>query len=161
MERRAPWFRLVALVLAVAGLLALAAPTPAPAMDPQLIMALASAAGAIALIAGFLIVANMREKQRGASLEGIYACSDQEAAGPMGCGGPAPAGFGVAATFAAASEASLALPERPAASTGAVGGAGLPCPAGQPAGPMGCGVPEPVYSGAAATPTLSPLPQGQ
>lgn len=89
MERHAPWFQVLAVVLLVVGLVTLAAPAPAQAMDPQLILALASAAGAIALIVGYLIVANGREKQRAASLEGIYACSGSEANGPMGCGGPA------------------------------------------------------------------------
>ncbi|MGH7350488.1 MAG: hypothetical protein ACREI6_10740, partial [Candidatus Rokuibacteriota bacterium] len=88
MERRPPWFQLVAVVLVIVGLMTLAAPAPAQAMDPQLMLALASAAGAIALIVGYLIVANAREKQRAASLEGIYTCSDREASGPMGCGGP-------------------------------------------------------------------------
>src|SRR5262249_43684805 len=73
MERHAPWFQLVAVVLVVVGLVTLAAPAPANAMDPQLILALASAAGAVALVVGYLIVANNRESKRAASLEGVYA----------------------------------------------------------------------------------------
>ena len=84
MERHTPWFQLVAVVLVLVGLLTLAAPAPAQAMDPQLILAMASAAGAIALLVGYLIVANGRDRQRAASLEGIYTCGDKEAAGPMG-----------------------------------------------------------------------------
>jgi hypothetical protein len=85
MERHTAWCQLVAVVLVAVGLVTLAAPAPAQAMDPQLIMALASTAGAIALVIGYLIVANGREKQRAASLEGIYACSDRIRS--MGCGG--------------------------------------------------------------------------
>src|SRR5260370_32480564 len=82
MERHTPWFQIVAIVLVVIGLIALAAPEPAHAMDPQLILALASAAGAIALIVGYLIVANGREKNKAASLDGVYACRCREASGP-------------------------------------------------------------------------------
>ena len=89
MERHTPRFQLVAIVLVVVGLVTLAAPEPAHAMDPQLILAMASAAGAIALIVGYLIVANGREKNKAASLEGVYACREREASGPMGCGGNA------------------------------------------------------------------------
>lgn len=88
MERQASWFPLVAIVLIVVGLVTLATPPPAQAMDPQLALALASAAGAIALIVGYLIVANSREKERSAAMEGIYTCGDSEASGPMGCSGP-------------------------------------------------------------------------
>ena len=88
MERRASWFPLVAVVLIVVGLVTLAAPPPAHAFDPQLALALASAAGAIALITGYLIVSNSREKQRAASFDGLYTCRDADSAGPMGCAGP-------------------------------------------------------------------------
>jgi len=88
MERHASWFPLVATLLIVVGVLTLAAPPPAHAMDPQLALALASAAGAIALVVGYLLVANGREKERSAALEGIYTCGTQEDSGPMGCGGP-------------------------------------------------------------------------
>ena len=88
MERHASWFPLVAILLVVVGLVTLAAPPPAHAFDPQLALALASAAGAIALITGYLIVSNSREKQRAASFDGIYTCRQPESAGPMGCGGP-------------------------------------------------------------------------
>src|SRR3977135_3196941 len=71
MERHTPWFQLVAVVLVAVGLVTLAAPEPAHAMDPQLILAMASAAGAIALIVGYLIVANGREKNKAASLQGV------------------------------------------------------------------------------------------
>ena len=106
MKRHTPWIQLVAVVLVLVGLVTLAAPAPAEAMDPQLMLALASAAGAIALIVGYLIVANGREKQRGASLEGIYACGDQEASGPMGCGGL----MGLEPVYSSASSAPAALP---------------------------------------------------
>ena len=155
----------MAAVLVVVGLFMLAAPAPAHAMDPQLMMAMASAAGAIALIVGYLIVANGRERQRAASLEGIYTCGDREASGPMGCAGPrsgqpAPAAF-----------ASAAAPESPMAteSGGAPRATALAamesCPSGQASGPMGCGGPMssgPVYSAAAPT-TSATLPsvQGQ
>src|SRR6202040_3458584 len=92
MERHTPWFQLVAIVLVVIGLVTLAAPEPAHAMDPQLILAMAAAAGAIALIVGYLIVSNGREKQKAASLEGVYTCGEREASGPMGCGGKASPG---------------------------------------------------------------------
>jgi len=159
MERHTAWCQLVAVVLVVVGLVTLAAPAPAQAMDPQLIMALASTAGAIALVIGYLIVANGREKQRAASLEGIYACSDQEAAGPMGCGGPASAAPGSVSVFAAAPESPMAADRRSALRTDAPGAPAQACPAGQAAGPMGCGAPEPVY--AAAAPAAVPPVQGQ
>jgi hypothetical protein len=161
MERHTPWFQVVAVVLVVVGLLTLAAPTPAQAMDPQLMMAMASAAGAIALLVGYLIVANSREKQRAASLEGIYTCSEREASGPMGCGGPgsgkpAPAAYAPSAAPESpmASEAGTsaaytpsAAPESPMASeegaaTRPTAIAGLDsCPYGRASGPMGCDAP--------------------
>ena len=164
MERHTPWFQLVAVVLVMVGLLTLAAPAPAHAMDPQLMLALASAAGAIALIVGYLIVANGREKQRAASLEGIYTCGDHEASGPMGCGTPG-SGKTAPAAFSA-----VAAPESPMATDGRVASrpgahAALEsCPSGQASGPMGCGGPmgaEPVSSGASASPVLSSAVQGQ
>ncbi|HEU4439408.1 MAG TPA: hypothetical protein VFT36_09155 [Methylomirabilota bacterium] len=88
MERRSSWLPVVAIVLVVVGLVTLAAPPPAHAFDPQLALALASAAGAIALITGYLIVSNSREKERAASFDGIYTCRDVESSGPMGCAGP-------------------------------------------------------------------------
>lgn len=88
MEPHASWFPLVAILLVVVGLVTLAAPPPAHAFDPQLALALASAAGAIALITGYLIVSNSREKQRAASFDGIYTCRQPESSGPMGCAGP-------------------------------------------------------------------------
>ncbi|HSE05182.1 MAG TPA: hypothetical protein VLK35_13600 [Methylomirabilota bacterium] len=153
MERHARWFQLVAAVLVVVGLLTLAAPAPAQAMDPQLILALASTAGAIALIVGYLIVANGREKERAASLEGIYRCSDQEAAGPMGCGGPVSAGFGPASVIAAATESPMGgMGPRTDGPTGPADA----CPADQAAGPMGCGAAGSGYPTAAPT-AVSPL----
>ncbi len=165
MERHTPWFQLVAVVLVLVGLMTLAAPPPAHAMDPQLILAMASAAGAIALIVGYLIVANSRDRQRAASLEGIYTCADQEAAGPMGCAGPgsgksAPAAYAAAAapeSPMATAESAVAAP-RPT-SLAAVEG----CAAGQASGPMGCGgpmSPEPAYP-SAASPPAAPSVQGQ
>jgi len=153
MERRAPWFQLVAVVLMVVGLLTLAAPAPVQAMDPQLILALASAAGAIALIAGYLIVANGREKQRAASLEGIYACGDQEASGPMGCGGPVSAASAVP-VVAPAPEGPMAAAGPLAPRAHAFARVTDGCPAGQVAGPMGCtgATGEPVHAAPAPAP---------
>jgi hypothetical protein len=159
MERHASWFQVVAVVLLAVGLVTLAAPAPAEAMDPQLILALASAAGAIALIVGYLIVANAREKQRGASLEGIYACGDQEASGPMGCGGPVSAGSASAAVMAAAPDSPMAADGRIAPRAAESSALAQSCPAGQAASPMGCGAPQPVYS--ASAPAAVPTIQGQ
>ena len=165
MERHTPWFQLVAVVLVVVGLLTLAAPAPAHAMDPQLMLALASAAGAIALIVGYLIVANGREKQRAASLEGIYTCGDREASGPMGCVGPgsdksSPAA--VATTAAPESPMAIEAGNAPRSTSLAALGS---CPSGQASGPMGCGGPmgvEPVFSSTAAGPAARPVAiQGQ
>jgi hypothetical protein len=138
MERRAAWFQLVAVVLVVVGMITLAAPAPAHAMDPQLILAMAAAAGAIALIVGYLIVANGREKQKAASLEGVYACGEREASGPMGCAGkasPDPAEIAAASPspmtadprFTARADALLAIAQAQG------------CAGGQAGGPMGCG----------------------
>jgi hypothetical protein len=161
MERHAPWFPLVATVLVVVGLVTLAAPPPAHAFDPQLALALASAAGAIALIVGYLIVSNGREKQRAASLEGVYTCAETEAAGPMGCGGPAkPAPVAVAT----APESPMAPDSAAAARAEAASSLAHACPGAQPAGPMGCGGPmgaEPVYSASSAPPAPAPAVQGQ
>jgi hypothetical protein len=157
MKRHTPWIQLVAVVLVLVGLITLAAPAPAQAMDPQLMLALASAAGAIALIVGYLIVANGREKQRGASLEGIYACGDQEASGPMGCGTPV-----------AARSARAIGPENPMAADSRIAPrtdlAALTqaCPSGQASGPMGCGGLESVYSSTSSAPAALPSAvQGQ
>jgi hypothetical protein len=154
MERRAPWFPLVAVVLVIVGLVTLAAPPPAQAMDPQLMLALASAAGAIALVVGYLIVANARDKQRAASLEGIYTCGDQEAAGPMGCGTPGPA---------RSAPAVGAAPESPMAAEGGndpradnLAALMQGCPAGQTPGPMGCGGPMGHESGHSSASSTSP-----
>lgn len=164
MKRHTPWFQLVAVVLVLVGLVTLAAPAPAQAMDPQLMLAMASAAGAIALIVGYLIVANGRDKQRGASLEGIYACGDQEASGPMGCGAPGPARSAPAA-LAAAPEGPMAADGRIASRTDALAGLAPACPAGQASGPMGCGGPmglEPVHASASSAPAALPSAvQGQ
>jgi hypothetical protein len=164
MERHAPWFQLIAVVLLVVGLVTLAAPVPAQAMDPQLILALASAAGAIALIVGYLIVANGREKQRAASLEGIYACSGAEANGPMGCGGPAGA---EPVAVAAAPESPMATDGRVVPGTDSLQSLAHACPGGQSPGPMGCGGPmssEPVHSASAprvSEPSSTAAVQGQ
>lgn len=88
MERHASWVPMVAVMLIVVGLVTLAAPAPARAFDPQLALALASAAGAITMITVYLIVSNSREKDRAASMNGIYTCREPESSGPMGCGGP-------------------------------------------------------------------------
>ena len=164
MKRRAPWFPLVAVVLVVVGLVTLAAPAPAHAMDPQLILAMASAAGAIALIVGYLIVANGREKQRAASLEGIYACAEAESTGPMGCGGGPSTPMPVA--VAAAPESPMTAEGRGATRADSYQSLASACPGVQSAGPMGCGGPmglEPVYA-ASASPSPAPSPaavQGQ
>ena len=123
MERRAAWFPLVAVVLIVVGLVTLAAPPPAHAFDPQLALALASAAGAIALITGYLIVSNSRDKQRAASFDGIHTCRDADSSGPMGCTGPSRP---VAAPPAAAAEGPMGGDDRIVARTVPV-----------PDGPMG------------------------
>ena len=165
MKRHAPGFQLVAVILVVVGLLTLAAPAPAQAMDPQLMLAMASAAGAIALIVGYLIVANGREKQRAASLEGIYTCAEHEASGPMGCGTP---GSGKSASVAvatgAAPESPMTIEGRDAARPTAVA-ALESCPFGQAPGPMGCGGPlsaGPGYASAASAPAApAPAVQGQ
>ncbi len=165
MQRHATWFQLVAVVLVVVGMATLAAPAPAHAMDPQLILAMASAAGAIALIVGYLIVSNGREKQKAASLEGVYTCGEREASGPMGCGGKAsPGTVEVAAApegpqtpmtadprFVARADALLAIAQAQA------------CAGGQAAGPMGCGgSPERETVSPASAPALSaPAVQGQ
>lgn len=88
MERHASWFSVVAILLVVVGVVTLAAPPPAHAFDPQLALALASAAGAITMITVYLIVSNSREKDRAASFNGIYNCREPESSGPMGCAGP-------------------------------------------------------------------------
>ena len=161
MKRHTPWIQLVAVVLMVVGLVTLAAPAPAHAMDPQLMLALASAAGAIALIVGYLIVANGRERQRGATLEGIYACGDQEASGPMGCGTPAAS---APMAVAAAPESPMAVDARSALRTDSLSVLAQVCPGRQVAGPMGCGGPmgaEYVSSGAASVSAVPSAVQGQ
>lgn len=161
MERHASWFHLIAVVLVVVGLVSLAVPEPAHAMDPQLILALASAAGAIALIVGYLIVSNGREKQRSASMEGVYTCAEHEANGPMGCGrGPSPDGAG-STLVAESPQAPMAADPRFTARADALLtiAQAQACPGGQAAGPMGCGAAQPSYS---AAPALSaPAVQGQ
>ena len=167
MERHTPWFQLVAIVLMVIGLVTLAAPEPAHAMDPQLILAMASAAGAIALIVGYLIVANGREKNKAASLEGVYACREREASGPMGCGGNAsPDSIAVAAAPESAPQSPMAADPRFTARADALIAIAQSCAGGQASGPMGCGGPmgtEPRYSSSSSSaPAFSaPAVQGQ
>ena len=169
MERHTPWFQLVAIVLAVIGLITLAVPEPAHAMDPQLILAMASAAGAIALIVGYLIVANGREKNKAASLEGVYACREREASGPMGCGGNAsPDAIAVAAVPEGASQAPMTADPRFTARADALFAIAQSqgCAGGQPSGPMGCGGtmgPDARYSGSSPSAPAVPAPsiQGQ
>jgi len=163
MERHTPWVQLVAVVLILVGLVTLAAPAPAHAMDPQLMLAMASAAGAIALIVGYLIVANGREKQRGASLEGIYACRDQEASGPMGCGAPASAASSFVAVGAPA-ESPMAADGRTSPRTETFAAMAQACPSGQVSGPMGCdgAMGREAVSASSSTPaSLSSAVQGQ
>jgi hypothetical protein len=167
MERRTPWFQVMAVVLVVVGLLTLAAPAPVHAMDPQLMMAMASAAGAIALIVGYLIVANGHEKNKAASLEGVYACREREASGPMGCGGNAsPDSIAVAAAPEGAPQSPMAADPRFTARADALMAIAQSCAGGQASGPMGCGGPmgtEPRYSSSTSSaPALSaPAVQGQ
>jgi len=164
MERHTPWFQLVAVVLVLVGLLTLAAPAPAHAMDPQLMLAMASAAGAIALIVGYLIVANGREKQRAASLEGIYTCGDREASGPMGCGGPSSGKSAPAAFVTAAVPESPMVTEAGNAPRSTALAAMESCPSGQVSGPMGCSGSMgsgPVFSSAAPASAVLPSVQGQ
>jgi hypothetical protein len=164
MDRHTPWLQVVAVILVVVGLVTLAAPAPAHAMDPQLMLAMASAAGAIALIVGYLIVANYREKQRGASLEGIYACRDQESSGPMGCGAPASAA-GSFVAVGAAPESPMAADGRTSPRTETFAAMAQACPSGQVSGPMGCDGAvgrEAVSSSASSAPaSLSSAVQGQ
>jgi hypothetical protein len=167
MERHTPWFQIVAIVLVVIGLITLAAPEPAHAMDPQLILALASAAGAIALIVGYLIVANGREKNKAASLEGVYACREREASGPMGCGGNAsPDSIAVAAAPEGAPQTPMAADPRFTARVDTLLAIAHSCGGGQASGPMGCGGPmgtESRYSSSSpSAPAFSaPAVQGQ
>lgn len=167
MDRHTPWFQLVALALVVIGLVGLALPEPAHAMDPQLILAMAAAAGAIALIVGYLVVSNAREKQKAASLEGIYTCGEREANGPMGCGGKA-SGSSEPVAVAAAPQSPMTADPRFTARADALLAItqSRTCAGGQLAGPMGCGGPmgaEPyAASSASAAPAVSaPAVQGQ
>jgi len=176
MERRSFPFQLVAVMLIVVGLVTLAAPAPAHAMDPQLILALASAAGAVALIVGYLIVSNSREKQKTASLEGIYACSAVEESGPMGCGSPlGRLPVSVAVPSSDRTPESPMVADGRGSSSGAVSPADGPmvgdgrgvsrvaadqsylpsCPGGRPAGPMGCDGPAAAPSRAFASDSTS------
>jgi hypothetical protein len=168
MDRHTSWFQLVALALVVIGLVGLALPEPAHAMDPQLILAMAAAAGAIALIVGYLVVSNAREKQKAASLEGIYTCGEREANGPMGCGGKASGSSEPVAVAAAPQSPMTADPRFTARADALLAIAqSRTCAGGQLAGPMGCGGPmgaEPGYaaSSASAAPAVSaPAVQGQ
>jgi hypothetical protein len=166
MERHTPWFQLVAIVLVVVGLVSLAAPEPALAMDPQLILAMAAAAGAIALIVGYLVVANGREKQKAASLEGVYACGERESGGPMGCDGKAdPHPVEVAAAPRSSESPMLADPRFTARADALLAIAqAQACAGGQAAGPMGCGdgpVDREVVSSASVPGRPEPAVQGQ
>jgi hypothetical protein len=164
MERHARWFPLVAVALIVVGLVTLASPPPAQAFDPQLALALASTAGAIALVVGYLIVANGRENKRAASLEGIYACTNREADGPMGCGGP---GSPAPSAVAAAPESPMVSDGRVGSRTDTAAAVTQACPGGRAAGPMGCDGPmgaEPAYAEPApsvASSSLAIVVQGQ
>jgi hypothetical protein len=160
MARHASWFQLIALVLVVIGLVTLATPAPARAMDPRLILAIASAAGALALIGGYLIVASGREKQRAASLEEAYACGEREASGPMGCGGPV--GLEPVAVPSAVGGPMVAE-GRGAQPAGPIQSGAQACPGFRSAGPMGCDGPEasaPSHTSPAST-TFEPLGAAQ
>jgi len=170
MERSASWFPLAAVLLIVVGLVTLAAPPPAQAMDPQLAIALASAAGAIALIVGYLIVANSRDKERAASFEGTTGCTEAQA-GPMGCSTSAkpvevaptvPSTDGpMAADPRSARGETLAGAAGPMAADGRTAARIDPpgvCPAGQVAGPMGCGAGSNGSPAPYSAPTSAPAP---
>jgi hypothetical protein len=166
MERHTPWFQIVAIVLVVVGLITLAAPEPAHAMDPQLILAMAAAAGAIALIVGYLIVSNGREKQKAASLEGVYTCGEREASGPMGCGGKASPGAVEVAAAPQSPQVPMTADPRFTARADALLAIAQSCGGGQASGPMGCGGPmgtESRYSSSSpSAPAFSaPAVQGQ
>ena len=160
MERRASCFPLVAVILIVVGLVTLATPPPAHAFDPQLALAMASAAGAIALITGYLIVSNSREKQRAASFGGIYTCRDAESAGPMGCAGPSRPGaappamaegpMGADGPFAARV---LPTPDGPMGGDGQIAVRAVP----MPEGPMAAIGPMPTAADAAFQSAASPM----
>ena len=166
---RTSWFRMVAVILVVVGLVSLATPPPAQAFDPQLAIALASAAGAIALIVGYLIVSNGREKQKAASLEGIYTCTEREASGPMGCGKGSsnPEPVAVVAAPESAPQAPMTADPRFTARADALLAIAQAhsCGGGQAAGPMGCDAPMGAasgYSSSASAPAFTaPTVQGQ
>jgi hypothetical protein len=126
MERHASWVPVVAVMLIVVGLVTLAAPAPAHAFDPQLALALASAAGAITMITVYLVVSNSREKDRAASMSGIYTCREPESAGPMGCAGPSRPVSGASA-----------IAEGPMGAESHTGGGGMPMPTEGPMASVG------------------------
>lgn len=143
MERHASWVPMVAVMLIVVGLVTLAAPAPAHAFDPQLALALASAAGAITMITVYLIVSNSREKDRAASMNGIYTCREPESSGPMGCGGPSRPVPGASA-----------IAEGPMGAESHTGGRTAPM---QTEGPMASVGPMPTAADAALQSAASPM----
>lgn len=163
-----PCFRPLSVVLLAALLVALAAPAPAEAVDPQLILAIAATAGAAALIVGYLVVANGREAQRTGGLQGVYAaCREAEATGPMGCGaaGSEPVA-GAAAPSSTAEAAPMIVGSREAQRTTALRGVPAACPGSETPGPMGCSSRGPERVAAASVPfpaSSAPenAPQGQ
>jgi hypothetical protein len=134
---------MVAVMLIVVGLVTLAAPAPAQAFDPQLALALASAAGAITMITVYLIVSNSREKDRAASMNGIYTCREPESSGPMGCGGPSRPVPGASA-----------IAEGPMGAESHTGGRTAPM---QTEGPMASVGPMPTAADAALQSAASPM----
>jgi hypothetical protein len=155
MERHASWVPVVAVMLIVVGLVTLAAPAPAHAFDPQLALALASAAGAITMITVYLIVSNSREKDRAASMNGIYTCREPESSGPMGCAGPSRPVPGASA-----------IAEGPMGAESHTGGGGVPMSTAGPmasvgpmstAGPMASVGPMPTAADAALQSAASPM----
>ncbi len=86
MDTQSSWFRLLSVVLLAAAVVTLAAPARAEAMDPRLILVIATGVGAVVLIVAYLVVASTRDS-RATDLQSAYTgCMESEAAGPMGCG---------------------------------------------------------------------------
>ena len=73
-------FRMLSLVLVVTLVVGLAAPGRAEAMEPTLIIALASAAVVVVILIVFLVVANMHESERMSQAEAkrYMACVESD-----------------------------------------------------------------------------------
>jgi len=79
-------FRMLSLVLVVTLVVGFATPGRAEAMEPTLIIALASAAVVVVILIVFLVVANMNESQKmaGADAQRYVACVESDAE-PRAC----------------------------------------------------------------------------